>query len=218
MKYTGRIALSLFVCITTIGWMVYHYQEDGFFRWVELYVNLPMIVLAWYLGKRHDQATYYAHHDILTNVYNRNYIGKAVPKMLRKLENSSGSLTIFIIDIDNFKDINDTFGHQMGDSVLEQVASTLKAEIRNTDTVGRLGGDEFVLGLQNINPQAAKKIMNRWKEKLESIEVEQNIKVRISIGSSSFPHDGRNFDELYHVADQNMYLDKPQNKDPIVCI
>jgi diguanylate cyclase (GGDEF)-like protein len=216
MKYTGRIVLLLLVCTTTIGWMLKYYHIYGVMHWEEIYYNVPILILGWFLGKRHDQATFYAHYDLLTHVYNRNYLQKIIPKMLRKVSKTSGQLTVFIIDIDNFKDINDTYGHRKGDQVLESIASIIKNDIRKTDVVGRLGGDEFLVGIQNIQPNMTQTIINRWKEKLTSFEKEMDVNITISVGTSNFPADGLNLDELYHAADVKMYADKHNSKQALL--
>lgn len=215
MKYTGRIIVSSIVIVTSAWWLFIYYKEYGVFHWEEIYYNLPVLVLSYYLGRRHDQAAFYANYDILTHVHNRHYLTKAFPKILKKTRNNSGDMTVFIIDVDNFKVINDTYGHQKGDEVLVLIASIIKDDIRDTDIIGRLGGDEFFVGIQNLKANTEHQIMQRWKESLSDIQEKMGIPVTISIGVASFPRDGKNFEELYHNADLRMYEDKRKTKQTL---
>ena len=152
-----------------------------------------------------------AQMDELTGIYNKAAVTKKIGDLLAK--GHSGYL--FMIDIDNFKAINDTYGHAKGDMILVGMGSVLRDVFRREDVVGRIGGDEFaafVCREDGRNFFAAKKaglILERLKMKQE----EWGIAVTVSIGIASCPEDGDTYEALYMAADQAMYMAKQKGKD-----
>lgn len=117
-----------------------------------------------------------------------------------------------IIDIDNFKNFNDTLGHQAGDEVIRAVATRIKADLREYDICGRLGGDEFVVCL--LNTKSDEGPGKRFDNLLDSVRFTwQNLNVTCSMGASIYPEDGQTFDELYQKADIALYKVKAHGKN-----
>ncbi len=152
--------------------------------------------------------------DLLTSCYNKITAEKLIVNILQKYKNSKHAF--FIFDIDNFKNINDTYGHQIGDKVLEELAKNLQAHFRDVDIIGRVGGDEFIIFLKDIDN------INIIKSKAEMIALafnktyighEKNQKVSGSIGIALYPSDGKNYKELYACADKALYQSKAKGKD-----
>ncbi|GMQ96448.1 MAG: hypothetical protein BMS9Abin15_0119 [Gammaproteobacteria bacterium] len=152
-------------------------------------------------------------HDELTNLPNRTYLYHRISESLVKARNTHSNVAIFIMDLDRFKEINDTLGHHVGDRVLQQVAPRLRHVVRDTDIVARLGGDEFSILLPNADLETAITLSRRIIEIMkEPINVEQhNLKVGLSIGICLFPEHGNDSDTLLQRADVAMYIAKRNN-------
>ena len=140
--------------------------------------------------------------DPLTETFNR----KALEKNLKNLKDK----VIIFIDVDDFKKINDTYGHLVGDKILKELAKIIKGSLRSSDAVYRYGGDEFVIVLDKSSYEKAEKIAERIKKNVESkIAVESN-PISISYGISTSPH---NVEGILEEADERMYRMKRMKKD-----
>lgn len=144
--------------------------------------------------------------DSLTKLYNR----AAGEEKIRKLLQGNHSNALVLIDLDDFKKINDTLGHDYGDMVLKDVGRVLKQHFRVGDIICRLGGDEFVVLINDIPENVVLKIMNALISKIEAIESygDLNIKINISAGVAMYPDMGTTFEELYKKADKALYKSK----------
>ena len=122
-------------------------------------------------------------------------------------------LSLLMIDIDNFKNFNDTFGHQEGDKVLKEIAKTIITSSRKEDLIARYGGEEFTVILPHADKNEAFIIAERLRENIHNIENEK--KLTVSIGISSFPQDAYKKEELIEYADQALYKAKHEGKDRV---
>ena len=152
--------------------------------------------------------TYY---DPLTKLPNRVLLRDRCVQVLAAAERGAIMAALLVIDLDDFKRINDSLGHVVGDRLLQQVAERLKECVRETDTIGRLGGDEFVILLTDIPDvgaaeRVAQKILARFEEPV--VIDENKLGVTFSIGASLYPEDGEDFDTLLKKADAAMYSAK----------
>ena len=159
------------------------------------------------------QLQQYAYQDGLTDLPNRRYFYEK----LQSLVSIKGmKFALIFIDLDGFKEVNDSLGHDYGDLLLHQVATRLQSCITTKDTVARLGGDEFTLILEGVNsPDEASKIAEAVKSSLmQSIKVKkETVYVTASIGLTFFPADGLTVEELVRRADQAMYLSKNKGRN-----
>jgi len=158
-----------------------------------------------------NQLSFLATHDLLTFLPNRALFMDRLKMAIAYAKHYNQRLAVMFIDLDNFKEINDTYGHQMGDEVLRIVSKKLKGSIRESDTVARMGGDEFLVLLSYIKSEEdALVVANHIRERLrELIQVEdKQFKVSASIGISIYPDDGEEAEELLKIADKAMYLVK----------
>jgi diguanylate cyclase (GGDEF)-like protein len=147
--------------------------------------------------------------DSLTGLFNRRYLDASLPREISRSDRRRQSLSMLMIDIDHFKNINDTYGHDAGDMVLTQVASTLKRLSREEDIVCRHGGEEFVLIMPDVNSEAAFRRAEQLRETIAGLSLRfQSIdikKITVSIGISSCPAHANNGDQLRLLADKALY-------------
>ncbi len=157
-----------------------------------------------------------AHYDSLTGLPNRMLLLDRLAVSIAHSNRDDTMLTVFFLDIDGFKAINDTYGHQMGDELLKMIAERMKLVLREEDTIARLGGDEFVGVMSRLNTQEdIVPILNRLLE-LVSTPVEINdasLQVSASIGVTFYPQDAQDSDLLLRNADHAMYLAKQLGKN-----
>jgi len=168
------------------------------------------------LKKQRDTLHHQAHHDSLTLLPNSTLFKDRLRKSIERVRHHEIGLSVFFIDLDHFKKVNDTFGHDTGDFVLNAVADRLKSTIRKEDTVARLGGDEFVMILENmitVNDASvlAKKILAAFETPI--FYKDKAIDISLSIGISMYPKDAGNIDELLAYSDKAMYKVKESGRN-----
>lgn len=157
--------------------------------------------------------------DTLTQLPNRRFLESELEKRLVEAERFRQKVAILFIDLDMFKEVNDTMGHVCGDQLLMQVAERLKSKVRKYDTLSRFGGDEFVLVLPHIAEKsdiegAASKLLNQFEQSF--LIAEQNIYSSASIGISVYPDDGESVEALLQHADTAMYQAKNRGRNRYV--
>lgn len=161
--------------------------------------------------KAEDYITYLAYHDALTGLVNRKYFVERLEKELLVRSDKNQKLAIIYCDLNGFKSINDTFGHEAGDYVLCEIGNRIKKCISKEDVVARLGGDEFAIIIFNINNDSeVNKVIQKISNKVQvPMFMKDNVfNVKASMGISIFPHDGESVDDLLSKADKAMYLVK----------
>ncbi|MEJ2360061.1 MAG: EAL domain-containing protein [Gammaproteobacteria bacterium] len=152
-------------------------------------------------------------HDSLTSLPNRALLMDRLNQSITVAQRQKNSLALLMLDLNRFKEINDTLGHQTGDALLQQVGERLRNVLRDSDTVARLGGDEFAVLLPNISDTNALRIAAAIHERLEQVyEVyEHSLYVGVSIGVAVFPQHGESSESLLQHADVAMYIAKRGN-------
>lgn len=154
---------------------------------------------------------YQADYDSLTGLYNRNSSIRYVPSFFENAKKRNNKLGVMILDINKFKNINDNFGHAVGDIILKDFANKLRAISRNSEEIFRIGGDEFMIICSNvISEEDMKKIKDKAKAALSyTLNIDSNeIRVSASIGYAMFPDNAEKAAEVINLADKNMYTDK----------
>ena len=164
--------------------------------------------------KAEERIRFLAYYDGLTGLANRTHIEEKLQDLLKQATRSNLKFAVIFIDLDRFKIINDSLGHIVGDILLQKIATRMKAEIRDIDSVGRLGGDEFMIILPHTNCDEAAVIAQRiYNNMKEPINVNGNeLVVRLSIGIAMFPDDGNNTESLMKNADTAMYVCKSEKQ------
>ena len=153
-----------------------------------------------------------SNHDPLTGLYNK----AATEELISQYLMEGGHHALYIMDIDKFKNVNDTYGHTIGDKVIKAVANRIKAISRDSDVAGRIGGDEYMLFLKDIRKPETLEIKAReiWTAFHEAAgDVPEVASLSGSIGCALFPRDGMTFAELYKAADQALYNTKEHGRD-----
>jgi diguanylate cyclase (GGDEF)-like protein len=163
-----------------------------------------------------DEALHRSQHDQLTGLPNRALLAVRRDREMERTRNTGSPFALLVVDIDNFKSVNDGLGHQVGDDVIQTVASSLGQNVREDDTVCRWGGDEFVLLLRDATDSAAvgsicERLAQSVKESIARLKLP--VPVSLSIGSAVFPKDSEDVDTLMQQADQALYDAKAAGRD-----
>lgn len=202
--------------------------KDGTWKWV---VSRGMIISRDDLGKptrmigTHtdisqrkndaDKLFRLAHFDLVTNLPNRVLFADRFQQMIKVSDRHAQQITLLFLDLDHFKEVNDTLGHEMGDVLLQEAAKRLLECVRADDTVARMGGDEFTVILNNIDQAITDSIAQKILNKLtEPYLLKGNLTyITASIGISIYPNDGKEVDVLLKNADQAMYAAKDRGRN-----
>jgi len=182
----------------------------------EIAINLQNKIDAEKARRNEVENLYYkAHYDPLTNIPNRTLFQMKLDQAINRAQRNESIVTLFFIDLDNFKQINDTYGHLMGDLVLKNITKNIQDVLRLEDTFSRISGDEFSLILEDISEKEyiekiASKILSACEQPLEYED--KMIKISCSIGIAQYPKDASNKEELIRQADKAMYHSKNSGK------
>lgn len=166
--------------------------------------------------KLKNSLKYLAHHDTLTSLPNRTLFNDRLEQGIKKAKRGDTSLAIMFIDLDNFKPVNDTFGHDAGDKLLIAVSESLKKSLRSEDTLARIGGDEFTIIIEKVDTvEDIANLANKLMDSLiEPIEIDSNVfSVSLSMGISLYPQDADNAADLLKYSDIAMYKAKENGKN-----
>jgi len=164
--------------------------------------------------KMEEQLQYLAMHDNLTGLPNRALFQDRLTQSIERAKrqrngaNKHCCVAVILLDLDNFKYVNDTFGHPEGDKLLRQIADRLRTTVRQSDTVARMGGDEFMLIFENVRRKEDLDTLGNKILQVFSLPFqlsEQTIQTTASVGISLFPHNGEDFKALMQTADIAMY-------------
>ncbi|MFC1632031.1 GGDEF domain-containing protein [Candidatus Omnitrophota bacterium] len=156
--------------------------------------------------------------DGLTNLFTRRHFLERLTEELERSSRHSLSLSFLMIDIDHFKQCNDTFGHLTGDVVLKEVAAKIKSSVREIDLVGRFGGEEFSVLLPDTDKPGAKYVAERIRASIAEHQFsvyDEQIKTAVSIGVASFPGNATQLQRLIDLADQALYRAKEEGRNRV---
>jgi diguanylate cyclase (GGDEF)-like protein len=174
---------------------------------------LPVFMIRLNRALQHEKEL--ARTDFLTGVLNARFFHELAQMEINRSVRYKRPFTIAFIDVDNFKTINDTFGHTEGDTVLRAIAMNIKAHLRKTDLIARVGGDEFVILLPETNAQTAPLVMSNMQRELLKGMSENGWAVTFSIGALTLNVPQLSVDEMLGRADQLMYTVKNNGKNNI---
>ncbi len=159
-----------------------------------------------------------AYHDALTGLPNRRLLDDRLEQALAHADRTANKVAVLLIDLDHFKEVNDTFGHHIGDLALQEIVRRLACRMRASDTLARSGGDEFTVVSTVADLAGAEVLVSDLESSLSSpIEIEgAKFQTGLSIGVALYPDDGHNPDELHAAADQAMYVAKRATRDSTI--
>jgi len=172
------------------------------------------------LRSHYEEALNSAVVDWLTGLYNHGYFKKFLDLEIKKSLRQRYPVTLIMIDIDNFKALNDSYGHPSGDVVLQELAQVVRKSVREVDLVARYGGDEFAVVLPYSDGHCALRVARRINENIKKhgfspLASAQNSRLTVSMGVAGYPQDAVHVDELIHSADQKLYTAKTKGKNQI---
>ncbi|HEY3149588.1 MAG TPA: GGDEF domain-containing protein [Dongiaceae bacterium] len=179
------------------------------------------VELAEELAEQKQRSDYLANHDLLTGLPNRRAFQDELRLRVDYASSSRSTVALLFVDLDRFKDVNDTLGHEAGDGLLQKVAAIFGATMRHDDFVARIGGDEFAMIL-DVPPDQARQITSNVAERVRlelQISVpspDGDIEVGATIGIALWPQDATDAEGLLHAADQVMYVGKRRGRNRVV--
>jgi len=228
-KRSGGIVAAILGSILSTGLLFYAYGETFAFLKTNiqdslidfsLYLVVGLLV-GWvahlnYELKKFKTKTKKAQYDPLTKLLNRSSFSARLKTIISRSSDKNSKVGVLFVDLDKFKYVNDTYGHDVGDELLKQVANILRSSIRQGDVVGRLGGDEFLIAITDLkSPKAAELVANKIVKALNSPFkiMSKEVNISGSVGISMFPDDGDDVEELIKSADASMYSVKNSGKN-----
>ena len=198
------------------------YQPNAFNRGdLELLLSLAnYATLAFENAARHAEVEERARLDSLTGVYNHGYFLTLLQKHAADSSVYKSPLSVIMLDVDFFKQYNDTYGHLAGDKILTLLCQTIRRHIKNADAVGRWGGEEFIISLPNTNAEQALVVAQRISASMRKVTIQGRDKVEIpsptvSQGIAIYPTDAGDIYKLIDLADQRLYVAKQRGRDQI---
>ncbi len=154
--------------------------------------------------------------DKLTGIHIRSYVQDRVEQLFEKGNLFDLNFSVIMLDIDHFKDVNDTYGHTRGDEVLQDVAEILKNSIRKSDILGRYGGEEFVIVLNDVKKEIVLSVADKIRQAIEKAKLlGEDRALTISVGAACYPQDGKTFDSLIENADKALYKSKNNGRNMV---
>ena len=203
-------ANGLYMWIRARGKIVKRDKEGNPLRFVGTHSNIDL------QKANEEEIKHQAYYDSLTSLPNRLLSLETLQHQCLKASNTNSLLALLFIDLDDFKKINDTLGHKMGDEVLVETAKRLKKAVRKSDMVGRLGGDEFIIILENIQDEInVKSVLHNILKNFDQpfIVSDRTFSLGSSIGVAMYPKDGHTVLELLKNADTAMYHSKKEGRN-----
>ncbi|MDX1631200.1 MAG: GGDEF domain-containing protein [Thermoanaerobaculia bacterium] len=221
-EYLGVVLLARYWAIPRADSM--DLLEYGGFAWVDQYGRLLLLGAAALLSTlavvRSRRLLEVASRDALTGLYNRDLFDQRLDEELHRADRADEPLAVAILDLDDFKAVNDSHGHAVGDRLLRELSAELTARIRRGDVVSRYGGEEFALLFPGLGREVAGKRLEAIREAVESFRLElgddREVSVSTSIGLAVYPADGKESSRLLREADRRLYEAKRRGKNRVV--
>jgi diguanylate cyclase (GGDEF)-like protein len=162
--------------------------------------------------------TNHANRDFLTGLYNRRYFFSNMQDYMEDIENSSEKFAVAMIDIDHFKTVNDTYGHDNGDKVIVHLSEILNSSTNHNDMVARFGGEEFCVVLKNVNQFSAMDIFNRMRAEVEKTAVytQNNEEIRFTISIGVVMSSDESLEDIINDADMMLYKAKQNGRNQVI--
>lgn len=201
-KLTQNVLLIVLFAVFALGFLmvfVWYFTDDLFKKIVAAREEIEEMAIT----------------DGLTRLFNRRYIEYRLGQEFNRAKRNHTSLSCMIMDIDYFKNINDTYGHTAGDLVLNDISKAIKSNVRDYDIVGRYGGEEFIVILPHTSVGMAKRMAERLRKTIKLLQV-NNISVTVSIGVTRNMPEDTSIDDLVKRADMHLYEAKQSGRDCVI--
>lgn len=160
-----------------------------------------------------------AERDALTGLDSRSHFMKRAEALLQRAQHDNLPFSLFMIDVDHFKVINDTWGHTRGDYVLKQISAVCEQSLRPIDVIGRFGGEEFVVALPNTSPKAAEKLAEHLKKNVADLRLEgdmEELRLSITVGIAISQNGEADLEAMISRADKMLYIGKREGRNRVV--
>jgi len=202
-----------------LTWKQRRYLSDFEQKILRVFVDMCSQALA--NARMYLQMEQMATTDGLTGLTNHRVFQDVLLREIERAERMPANISLIMVDIDHFKNINDTYGHPIGDEVLRQLAKLLHDSVRSIDMAARYGGEEFALVLINTDERGALKFSERLRKSAASMKIPadgETIQITVSLGLASYPRDTRNKDELIELADTALYHSKENGRNRVTYV
>lgn len=219
VESTSRMSIPLISFGQTLGVLTLHSTQRNAFRESELQ-SLESVadICANSIQNAHyvDRVKQLAYLDGLTGIFNRRFFELRIMEEIERARRYGNQMAVIMADIDQFKQLNDEFGHLLGDEVLRQVSSIFHQQVRKIDVVCRYGGEEFAVLLTQTNPEQAMLVAEKLRKTVESWQFPGVPRtITISAGVAAFPNHGRSRDEIVRAADSGLYAAKQSGRNRV---
>jgi diguanylate cyclase (GGDEF)-like protein len=157
--------------------------------------------------------------DPLTGLFNRRYLEETLGREVARAGRAGSAIGVILMDVDDFKTINDTFGHEAGDLMLQAIAQRLRLQTRRSDVVCRHGGEEFLAVLPGASVEITRQRAEQMRQALQALRVphgDDELRTTLSFGVAAFPRHGQTAEDVLRSADQALYLAKAQGRNRVV--
>lgn len=208
------------VALFTVGsqvtlWILYALQHMSVVVLIAASASaIFFFIIALGLVIKYDQLKLQIVRDPLTNIYNRGYLTETIDKEIDRARRNGDSLGMILFDIDNFKSINDGYGHYTGDQILCALTDAVENVVRPYDTFGRLGGEEFAIILPEIDEKKIREIAERVRQTVEQTRLNRKFPVTVSVGATLL-QEGDDMHTLYKRVDDAMFDAKQHGKNQV---
>jgi diguanylate cyclase (GGDEF)-like protein len=194
------------------------YSHPSLYFWNTLLRTIFFVVVTFLVAevqrsRREERLA--ARTDFVSGAVNRRYFDALLQMEIDRIRRYPHPITLVYIDIDNFKLVNDLFGHKIGDEVLRCIAGELKSQLRSTDTIARVGGDEFALLLPSTHPMQARVVLEKVRKHLREEMKRKNFPVTFSMGAVTCLAPPLSAEQIVNLADELMYEVKNSTKDDV---
>lgn len=193
-------------------------QEESVIR-STLAVMVMVVGSSKTLSRTLSELEYYSTHDPLTGLHNRRYLNEMLDYEVGRSERHNREFAVLMVDLDDFKDINDSYGHPCGDSVLKRVAETVRSVTRKGDVATRIGGDEFAVVLAETGKTGALAVAEKLRTELRRTvfgsQEGKSFHITVSIGLVAYPEDAQSVSDLMAAVDLGLYRAKAMGKDVV---
>lgn len=184
--------------------------------------SLMMVFMHFYERGRAEtqrQLVHLAATDALTNLPNRGQFQTTLRTLIADSRRRQAEFTLIVLDLDHFKQVNDTYGHDAGDAILRQLGRCMEDNVRESDFIARLGGEEFAVILREASAETATALAETLRDRIARhpfLYDGHHIQVNATLGVAVFPHDGQDTTSLYRAADERLYRGKHQGRNQVV--